>query len=135
MARQAQHSHHDFLIVLEIGIAVAVVGLFTTVVLAAAAVPVLTLAWCGVASIVAGMALGLPAGVGYHVAMHRGLAASGIRAPKWWWSPVRYHAQLDVRSRDAVMPWFVAGVLGASLAFAGCAILVVCLFRLRGLDV
>ncbi|HSI03841.1 MAG: hypothetical protein ACAI38_10755 [Myxococcota bacterium] len=119
---------------LEIGIAFAVVGIFVGVVVAAAAVPVLTLIWVGVATIIAGMALGLPAGVGYHVAMHRGLAASGIEAPKWWWSPVRYHDQLGDRGRRLVMPWFVAGVLGATLAFLGCAILVVCLFRLRGLE-
>ena len=120
---------------LELGIALAVVCLFGGVVVAAAAVPVLTLIWVGVATIIVGMALGLPAGVGYHIAMHRGIAASGIEAPKWWWSPVRYHEHLDTNSRRTVMPWFVAGVLGATLAFMGCAILVVCLFRLRGLEV
>ncbi len=120
---------------LEIVIAGAVVALFAAVVLAAAALQVMTLIWAGALTIVAGMALGLPAGVGYHVAMHRGLASSGIRAPKWWWSPVRYHGQLDAASRSSVMPWFIAGVIGATLAFIGCAILVVCLFRLRGLEV
>jgi hypothetical protein len=120
--------------VLEICIALGVVGLFVGVVMAAAGLPVLTLVWTGVAVIVAGMAVGLPAGVGYHVAMFRGLVASGVDAPKWWWSPVRYHEQLDDKSRESVMPWFIAGVVGATLAFVGCAILVVCLFRLRGLE-
>ena len=120
---------------LEVGIAGAVVALFVGVVMAAAALPVMTLIWTGALTIIAGMTLGLPAGVGYHLAMHRGLASAGIRAPKWWWSPVRYHGQLDARSRSSVMPWFVAGVLGATLAFVGCAILVVCLFRLRGLEI
>jgi hypothetical protein len=118
----------------ELGIAFAVVMLFVGIVVAVALVPVMSLVWVGVFTIVGGMALGLPAGVGYHVAMHRGLLASALSAPKWWWSPVRYHAQLTPASRRRVMPWFVAGVAGATLAFAGCAILVVCLFRLRGLE-
>ena len=114
--------------------ALAVIGVLVAVVTTAALVPVLTLLWVGVATIIAGMGLGLPAGVGYHVAMHRGLAASRIEAGKWWWSPVRYHGQLETRSRRAVMRWFVAGVIGATLAFVGCAILVVCFVRLRGLE-
>lgn len=120
---------------LEVGIALGVVALFVVVVVTAAAVPVLSLMWFGGATIVVGMVLGLPAAVGYHVAMHKGLAASRVAARRWWWSPVRYHAQLDARSHRRVMPWFVAGVLGAGLAFAGCAIVVICLFRLRGLEV
>lgn len=118
---------------LEAGIALGVVAVFVAIVWTAATVPVLTLVWGGVATIIAGMVLGLPAGVGYHVAMHKGLAASGHDARGWWWSPVRYHEQLVGASRRAVMPWFIAGVIGATLAFMGCAILVLCLFRLREL--
>lgn len=119
---------------LEIGVALAVVALFLLVVATTAAVSVMSLVWLGVAVIAVGLTLGLPAGVGYHVAMHRGLADSRVHAPNWWWSPVRYHTQLDAASRKRVQPWFIAGVLGATLALAGCALLVVCLFRLGGLE-
>lgn len=120
---------------LETGIAVGVVLLFVGVVVMAAAVPVLSLMYFGGIVIAVGFVAGLISGAGYHVAMHRGLKASAIDAPRWWWSPVRYHVQLTPESRRRVMPWFVAGVSGATIAFVGCAILVVCLFRLRGLEV
>lgn len=115
---------------LEIAIAVGTVGLFAAVVLVVGHIQLITLIGASLWMIVIGMAVGLPAGAGYHVAMHRGLSDSGVSAPGWWWSPVRYHAQLDRASYRRVFPWFVAGVAGAGLALTGCGLILLCYFRL-----
>ena len=106
------------------------VVVFAAVSLVIGNVPLMSVIVFSVWLIVIGMAIGVPAGVGYHVAMHRGLRASKVNAPAWWWSPVRYHTQLDARSYRRVVPWFFAGVFGAGLSLAGCGLILMCYFRL-----
>ncbi|MBC7793621.1 MAG: hypothetical protein H7Z43_07920 [Clostridia bacterium] len=115
---------------LELAIVLATVGFFAGLVVVIGNVPLLGLVTFSLWMIALGMGLGIPAGFGYHVAMHRGLTASKVTAPHWWWSPVRYHVQLDRPSYRRVMPWFFVGVLGASLALAGCGLMVICYVNL-----
>lgn len=76
----------------------------------------------GGAAVALGLAAGIPAGVGYHVALHRALAALGAVERGWWWRPTSYHARLPAAARAVVMPWFRAGAAGFAVTLAGCAL-------------
>jgi hypothetical protein len=67
-----------------------VVVLVVTLVLGGTAALLLswhTIALAGVACVAAGALLGVPAGVYYHVKLHRVLAPRGILSERWWVSP------------------------------------------------
>ncbi|MBC8071521.1 MAG: hypothetical protein IAG13_24550 [Deltaproteobacteria bacterium] len=62
------------------------------------------------AIIAVSFAIGLVAGIGYHVALWKALAP--VRPRLWWWSPTHMHARLDRAQRRRVIPWFVVGASG-----------------------
>jgi hypothetical protein len=80
-----------------------------------------------VAFVVLSFLVGVIAGLGYHVVLHRELAP----LPRgWWWSPTRLHARLGPAQRRRVMPWFVVGAAGFVGSLLGCAAFVSALVRL-----
>jgi hypothetical protein len=81
-----------------------------------------TIALAGVACVAAGALLGVPAGVYYHVKLHRVLAPRGILSERWWVSPVRYHRHLTRAERAQVLRWFYAGGTGFLLILLGAAV-------------
>ena len=60
----------------------------------------------------AGMALGVPTGVVYHVQLYRKLAHRDALPDDWIWRPIRCNDLLAERERGAVLPWFFAGGVG-----------------------
>jgi hypothetical protein len=90
--------------------------------------PEALLAWSA-GLLAAGFALGLPAGIGYHVLLWRGLGAVGRRERRWWLRPTRCHDALAAADRRRVLRWFRAGAAGFLLVAAGCALLFVVTMR------
>lgn len=74
----------------------------------------------GVAAL--GLALGIVAGIGYHVALYRALAPPGKLPTGWLWRPTGCHGLLTPAQRRVVMPWFYAGVTTMFTALSGCAL-------------
>jgi hypothetical protein len=69
-----------------------------------------------------GLAVGIPAGIGYHLALHRALIKRGNAGGGWWWRPTSYHTELSPDTRAGVMPWFRAGAAGFIVTLSGCAL-------------
>ncbi len=90
--------------------------------LVAPALPVVSLIQSGWALTGVGLALGIPAGVGYHVRLRASLLRLGELPRGWWIRPAALHGRLTPELRPAVMPWFYLGGLGAGLAFLGCGL-------------
>jgi hypothetical protein len=86
--------------------------------LPAMAVPSLvTLAGIGLLGI--GLAVGLPAGLWYHVILYR-FVSPKIRVPRaWWLSPLALHRHLTDAERHSIALWYRIGGLGFALSVAG----------------
>jgi hypothetical protein len=82
----------------------------------------------------AGLLLGLPAGLAYHLRLRASLLRAGELPPRWWLRPTALHRQLDSAARPAVLLWFRIGGVAALAAFVGCALIgaAVLLALLRG---
>ncbi|MGH0032352.1 MAG: hypothetical protein ACQGVC_21375 [Myxococcota bacterium] len=78
----------------------------------------------------AGLAVGVPTGFWYHVALYRALRPHGPLPGRWWIHPVALHIQLLEGERRSVLRWFVAGGLGFFVVVLGCAIAVLGLSRI-----
>lgn len=76
----------------------------------------------GAGAIALGLAVGVPAGVVYHVKLHRALSALGGVEKGWWWRPTGYHDRLTAEARRPMMPWFRVGAAGFLMAVAGCVL-------------
>ena len=62
-----------------------------------------------VAFVLVSFVIGVVAGLGYHVMLHRTLAP----LPRgWWWNPTRLHERLAEEARPRVLSWFVVGAAG-----------------------
>ena len=79
----------------------------------------------GLALVVVGMAVGVPAGALYHVRLWQTLKP----ARRWWLNPTALHAQLEGASRARVLFWFRFGAVGFVIALAGCALVAVGVIR------
>ncbi len=66
-----------------------------------------------------GLAVGLPAGLWYHVVLYRALAKAGPAPKKWWLSPSDFHAKLTDEEFASIKPWYVLGALSFAVALAG----------------
>lgn len=75
----------------------------------------------------AGMALGVPTGAIYHVALYRTLQPRAALPQGWIWRPLELNACLDPDERWRVMPWCYAGGLGFVLVMLGMLVLMVSL--------
>ena len=104
----------------EIALAAAVVLVLLAAVAGEGAVQLLFV--CGAGAVALGLAAGIPAGIAYHLALRRALAAHGNVPRRWWWHPTRLHGSLPAARLRPVMPWFRAGAAGFVLALGGCAL-------------
>lgn len=77
----------------------------------------------GAGAAVLGLALGVVAGIGYHVALYRALAPLGKLRAGWLWRPTNYNALLTPAQKRVVMPWFYAGVTTMFTALSGCVLI------------
>ncbi|MDR7423227.1 MAG: hypothetical protein QN159_12280 [Armatimonadota bacterium] len=84
--------------------------------------PVEGLAVGGLVLAIGGLALGVPAGVVYHVRLGRALARRGPLPARWWLSPLRHHRALSAGERAGFRGWFALGAAGFGLSLAGCAL-------------
>ena len=80
--------------------------------------------WGGIGCVIGGLALAAPTGLRYHVMLARTLGARGCLPPRWWWNPTKHHHHLTDDERMQVMPWFLLGAAGWTLAVTGCVLLV-----------
>jgi hypothetical protein len=80
--------------------------------------------WLGaaLACTAAGLLLGVPTGLWYHVRLRACLAARDALPPRWWLRPVALHGRLNPDERADVMCWFFAGGAGFVLTAIGCAL-------------
>lgn len=77
--------------------------------------------------VVVSFVVGVVAGLGYHVMLHRALAP----LPRgWWWNPTRLHERLADDARPRIIPWFVVGAAGFVGSLLGCAAFLSALLRL-----
>jgi hypothetical protein len=112
---------------LEALLALGCVGLLGTLSVLVVTVPPLTLAYASLGLCAAGVLLGVPLGLVYHVALRRELLRQGPLPARWYMAPQRYHQALDAAALRRVLPWFYAGGLGFGLVVFGMMVAVVCL--------
>jgi hypothetical protein len=88
-----------------------------------------TLFYWGLVLVAAGMILGVPTGLVYHVLLHRVLRRRGKLRKGWIWKPFELHEHLDRRDRLGVMPWAYAGGLGFFAIVLGQVLLASAIFK------
>ena len=81
----------------------------------------------GLALVALGMAIGVPAGALYHLALWRALKP----ARGWWLHPTALHPRLGDGHRGRVFFWFRIGAAGFLAALLGCALVAVGALRAR----
>jgi hypothetical protein len=87
----------------------------------------------GASMVGVGLTVGIVVGIGYHLALYRALAPTGILESRWWWRPTNYNDRLPSASRRAVMWWFYAGVTSMVVVLAGCALILAGIMIVRNL--
>jgi len=113
----------EALIVLAIVVALAGGGLL-------AQVGALTLVWTGLSLVGAGMALGLPTGLLYHVLLYRALRSRGVVPERWWLRPTSLHDDIPDEQRGRVLFWCALGAAGFLVIVLGLVIGTVGLWRI-----
>lgn len=109
-------------LMLEVAVVAAVVVSLVALQAGSWVAPEALLSW-SVGLIAAGFAIGLPAGLGYHVALGRALAAQKLDARRWWLRPTSFHEALEPAARRRITPWFRVGAAGFLLVAVGCGVL------------
>ncbi len=79
----------------------------------------------GLALVLLGMAIGVPAGALYHVRLYRLVRPQGA----WWLHPTALHPRLGDPDRARVLRWFKVGAAGFALAILGCALVAFAAWR------
>ena len=97
-------------------IAVVVVGLIGLV--ATLFTPRLITA-IGLGTLLLGLVVGVPAGLWYHVILHRLVSAKIPLPRKWWLSPSDLHHHLTDAERRRIKPWYRIGGIGFVLSVVG----------------
>jgi hypothetical protein len=105
-------------LLLTAAIALALVGLG-----ALARLPWETAFALGQGLVLAGLALGVPTGVVYHVALARALGRRGVLPKGWYWQPIALHPSLLPQERPAVLAWCGAGAVGFAITALGLLVL------------
>lgn len=103
----------EIAIVLLALLAVGVTGLVTTVLTPSLMTEV------GLWTLLAGLLIGIPTGLWYHVVLYRLLAIKMALPAKWWWAPVELHPHLEPEEMTRIKPWFLVGGIGFLLSLAG----------------
>jgi hypothetical protein len=89
---------------------------------AVALVPWTSLFQLGVVLSAAGLLLGVPTGLVYHLRLRAALLEAGALPPRWWLDPVRRHPAIPEAWRPRVLPWFYAGGMGFVFCALGCLV-------------
>ncbi len=76
----------------------------------------------GFGCIAAGLLLGVPTGLWYHVKLRAALLRCDALPARWWLRPVALHGNMAPQDRAGVLPWFYAGGLGFVGTVLGCVI-------------
>lgn len=108
---------------LETVFVVAGVSVLGTLAFLVASLPPLTLLWSAAGVIGVGCAVGIPAGVAYHVVLRRELLRLGPLPQGWLWSPTKFHERLDVAGMGRVRPWLWSGGMSFLVIMVGLALL------------
>jgi hypothetical protein len=110
----------------ELGLALLIlVGLALSALTFAAAWE--TLFGVGLLILAAGLALGVPAGLAYHVVLFRAVRPTG----RWWLRPVALHGRVPAAARPRVLLWFYLGAAGFVMAVLGCVLVAIGTIRSR----
>ena len=72
----------------------------------------------------AGMILGVPTGVVYHIQLYRALSRRAALPEGWIWRPIQLNAVLTSDERRWVMPWCVVGGFGFLLVAVGLVMII-----------
>ncbi len=104
----------------ELAIAVALVAVLLAGGLAVI-VPWEPLLQAGTSLSIAGFALGVPAGIVYHVLLYRALNPRGALPRGWIWRPIEQNANLRPGERGWVLAWCYTGAFGFGLIALGLA--------------
>lgn len=100
------------------------VALLAVAALAAPLVAAESVVAAGVLCAGAGLLVGVPTGLWYHVKLRACLRAQGPVPPRWWLRPVALHRRLAPEERPGVLLWFYAGGGGFALSILGCLLVV-----------
>jgi hypothetical protein len=87
-----------------------------------ALVPWILLLQVGAAVAAAGMAIGVPAGLLYHLRLRDALVRAGHLPRHWWLSPVSHHHHLDGAGQGRIRPSFYLGAFGFLVTALGCVV-------------
>lgn len=112
---------------LEIAAVFTLAGGLALIAAVVALVPPLTLLWGAVCVMSAGLLLGVPAGLLYHVWLRRELLKQGGLPPGFYLRPHAHHERLGAAARRQILPAFYAGALGFCLILLGAALATVSL--------
>jgi len=112
----------------ELLIAVAILGALGLLAATFAVAPA-TLVVAGFWIAVAGLALGVPTGAVYHVALRNALLGAERLPARWWLQPTALHGEIPAAARGRVLAWCYAGALGFLVTVAGCALVAIATFR------
>src|SRR5262245_21730293 len=107
---------------LELFAVLAGVGLLAALGLGLPLLPPETVLGAGIALALAGLALGVPTGLVYHLRLRAVLLARAALPARWWLRPTGLHAQLRDGERRAVLGWFAVGGAGFALCVLGCVV-------------
>jgi hypothetical protein len=77
----------------------------------------------------AGLAVGVPTGAVYHVALRNALLRADRLPSRWWLKPTSLHDALPDGARTRVLGWCYAGAAGFVVTIAGCALVAIAAFR------
>jgi len=103
----------------EIVVALLVVAAVGLVGLLATALSPSFIVTLGLATLAAGLLLGVPTGFWYHVLIYRLAAAQGPVPARWWLRPSALHAGLTEAELRPIMRWYRIGGAGFVLSVAG----------------
>ncbi|HVP31832.1 MAG TPA: hypothetical protein VMW35_22010 [Myxococcota bacterium] len=129
MSRTRDPSQAEEQRVLEILLMLAVVAVLGAWALLGSTLPVATVLFGGIWLVVAGLALGVPTGAIYHVALWRSLGRAKLLPARWWLHPTSLHDRIPEPDRLHVLAWCYLGAAGFLLTLLGCAVVAIGAWR------
>lgn len=108
---------------LEIGIAVGVLGVLIGFALLVSYASSLVLLWLSFGVVLLGLGIGVPYGVRYHLVLRRLLEQQGKLPKRWFVHPTQYHRLLDEHGREQIRSPFRFGAAGFVLILVGCGLM------------
>jgi hypothetical protein len=106
----------------ELALVIGLLALITGSAAALAYTAWWALFFAGLVLLGVGLAVGVPAGLYYHVLLYRFLAPRAQLPPRWWLAPNRLHRALEAHELKVVRRWFIAGAIGFGVSVLGCAV-------------